>query len=562
MRAPLKKHAFMIAMLLLATMLAGCAQPTPTPAPSPAPKEAEPTKDTRATLIFAERDDPVWLNPILEKAGQDTRNNRLMFDSLFNLDENNQIVPKLATSYTISEDGMEYTVKLHENAKWHDGTPVTADDVVFTFMAHMHPKVPSRYKTELWALMGYAEITDTKNPRPFSDFNPVVAVDKHTVKFRLSQPYAPFLMISLVQRLIVPKHLLEKDLENMEQSEFNQKPVGSGPFKLVQWKRDEALFYEAFDDYHLGKPGLKGVVYRIIPDVTVQGLELEKGTVHGMGVTTLEMFTKFDEHPDINAITTPATGYSTIQFICDHPLWADKRVRQAIAYGIDKERAVREYLGPLGTVAWSPIPPVRGWAHNPNIKPYPYNPSKAMQLLNEAGWRLDDKGVLRNQKGEPFEFELGTFVGVERAFMNVIFQENLRHLGINAKVATRASAEQMYIMYDAKGPDVTFINWGMPLDPDPEMWRRHHSSEMAYNNYYNWSHPRMDELLELGRAETDQDKRQQYYWEMQEILHEELPGLVVFWRAGMMAFRKNVKGYRLASGSGWLAFINEVSMDP
>ncbi|MDP2859914.1 MAG: ABC transporter substrate-binding protein, partial [Bacillota bacterium] len=277
-------------------------------------------------------------------------------------------------------------------------------------------------------------------------------------------------------------------------------------------------------------------------------------------VTTLELHQKFLKDPNLTSIVVPGSSYSTIQFIVDHPLWQDKRVRQAIAYGIDKERAIREYLGEQGSLAWSPIPPIRGWAHNPNIKPYPYDPEKAMKLLNEAGWKLDSKGVLRNAKGQAFEFELGTFVGVERASMNVIFQENLRKLGINAKVATRASAEQMYIMYDAKGPDVTFINWGMTLDVDVEMWRRYHSSE-EYNNYFNWKNKRADELLELGRKEQDQSKRQKYYWELQELIHEELPGLVVFWRNSAYAFRKEVKGYVLDAGSGWLSYIHLVSLE-
>ena len=499
------------------------------------------------------------MNPLLEKAGEDFRANNLMFDPLFVLDEKSQITPKLATSYTVTPDGREYTVKLVTNAKWHDGTPVTADDVVFTFMAHLYPKVASRYKSDLWALVGYDRMTDAKNPAPWSDFKPVEAIDKNTVKFKLTHPYAPFLTVALVQIQIVPKHLLEKDLDKMTESAFNQKPIGCGPFKFASWKRDETVIFNANDDYYMGKPKLKGIIYRIIPDVTVQSLELQKGSIHGMGVPTVELYDKFKSDPNISSVLVPGRTYGTIQFITDHPLWQDKRVRQAIAYGINMEKAVREYVGVMGKQAWSPIPPSSGWAHNPNIKPYPYDPAKAMKLLNEAGWKLDSKGVLRNSKGQAFEFELGTFVGVERASMNVIFQEDLRKLGINCRVAARASAEQMYKMYDAKGPDITFINWGMTIDPDVEMWRRLHSTE-DYNNYYNWKNKRADELLDLARKEVDQSKRQKYYWELQEIIHEELPGLTVFWKDGCQAFRKEVKGYVLNAGSGWLRFIHLVSV--
>ncbi|MDP2857385.1 MAG: ABC transporter substrate-binding protein, partial [Bacillota bacterium] len=278
MRVTLRNHSVLITMLLVVTMLVGCGAQ-----PAPAPKKAE-AVDTRGILIYAERDDPVWLNPVLEKAGQDTRNNQLMFDSLFMVDVKGNVIPSIGASHTVSPDGREITVKLVTNAKWHDGTPVTADDVVFTFMAHLHPKVPSRYKGDLWALVGYDKIVDPKNPAPFSDFKPVETIDKYTVKFKLSQPYAPFLTVSLVNTMIVPKHLLEKDLEKMPESKFNQSPIGCGPFKFKSWKKDDSVVYEAFDDYYLGKPKLKGIIYRIIPDVTVQSLEMQKGSVHGMGV--------------------------------------------------------------------------------------------------------------------------------------------------------------------------------------------------------------------------------------------------------------------------------------
>ncbi len=555
MRRRIGKWSGPVVLLLLVAMLAGCAGQTAQPKPEPKPA------DTRGTLVFAERDDPTWLNPVLEKAGEDIRANHVMFDALFALDEKANIVPRIGTKYTVSADGKEIVVNLAKNAKWHDGKPVTADDVVFTYMAHLHPKVATRYRGDLWALVGFDKITNDKTPSPFSEFKPVEAVDASTVKFKLSQPYAPFPYLVLATIKIVPKHLLEKDIENMAAAAFNQNPVGCGPFKFVSWKRDDNLVWDAFDDYYLGKPKLKRIVYRVIPDVTVQSLELQKGTVHGMGVTTLEIYRKFQQDPNIKASITPGRSYGTIQFITDHPLWSDKRVRQAIAYGIDMAKAVKEYVGEMGQLAWSPIPPISGWAHNPNLKAYPYDPEKAMKLLNEAGWKLDSKGVLRNSKGQPFEFELGTFIGVERADMNVIFQENLRKLGINAKVATRASNEQMNKMYDAKGPDITFINWSMTLDPDPEMWRRLHSLE-TYNNYYNWKNKRADELLELARKEPDQAKRQKYYWELQEIIHEELPGLTVFWKHGCTAFRSNVKGYRLGAASSWLCYLAEVEMTP
>ena len=565
------KYLALIVALLLVFGLVGCGpqtepapdeEPEPDTEPEPDPEPDPEPELPRGTLIWAERDDPVWLSPLMEKAGQDIRNNQLTFDSLFFLDGDGEIQPKLGLDWQVDSSGLEYTVTIVDNALWHDGDPVTVEDVVFTYKAHMYPAVGSRYTSNLWALRGFDEITNADNPTPFEDFDPVEAVDDRTVVFHLAEPYAPFVVTAMTDIAIIPKKHLEADLDGMSESRFNSNPIGCGPFKFVSWDRDDNVVYEAFDDYYLGKPKLERIIYRIIPDVTVQALELQSGGIHGMGLITLESYRQFTDDPSVNAYLMPSRSYSTLAFVNDHPLWEDVRVRQAVAYAIDQDEAIREYVGELGQRAWSPIPPAVGWAHNDNITPYPHDPDKALELLSEAGWNQDANGILRNAAGETFSFSLDTFVGVERSFMNVIFQENLRQIGMEAEVWTAASADLMYKMYAAEGPDITFISWSMTPDPDAEMWRRWHSSERDYNNFYNYANDRVDELLEMARRETDQDVRRDYYFEVQEILHEEVPGIFVFWRNAATGFSTDVKDVTFGQTGSHRDYIHLMYLDP
>ena len=565
----LRNHLVVILIMLLISALvfaAGCgpeAEPDQPDTEAEAPDETEEEADepepepemTRGPMTWSTRGDPVWLNPVLERSGGDIRTNRLMFDRLFVLDEDAMPEPQLAADYEVSAGGLEYTVNLVD-AKWHDGTQLTAHDVVFTYRLHLDPSVPSRYESDLWALVGAEAILDGE--ADFDDYEPVIALSDSTVLFRLSEPYVPFVPTALTLG-IVPKHLLE-DCDDITECEFNQQPIGSGPLKFVYWERDDHLQFEGFEDYHQGTPGITDFTLRVIPDATVQIMELETESIHGFVLATKDAYDHFYERPGFQVFSRPSFGYSTLAFVNDHPLWEDVRVRKAIAYATNREEAVREYVGlELGQLAWTPIPPI-SWAHNPNLEPLPYDPEKAMELLNDAGWHKDSAGVLRNEAGEPFEFAFETFRAVERSFMNVIFQENLRELGIQASVSEMAAADLLYKMHEAKYPDVTFITWGMSPDPDGEMWRRFHSSEKDWNNFWNYSNDRVDELLEKARRETDTDLRRDYYFEIQEILLEDMPGVTVFWRNDVTGFTDSVRGLRFGA-NGWKDFVHQVWID-
>ena len=566
-------------MVLLALMIAGamlfsfgCADPAEPEDPADNgeepdtpddPDEEEPT-DERGDLVWSHAGDPVWLNPVLEQAGSDIRTNKVLFDQLIVLNEEAEPEGQLAADWEISDDGHLVTVNLVENAYFHDGEPLTAEDVVFTYSLHLNPEVPTRYGSDLWPLVGFEELTDEDDPADFEEYEPVVAADEYTVEFHLDFPFAGFVTEALTLG-IVPKHVIEAQMEGdtaITEIPFNANPVGSGPFVFNYWDHENEMIFDAFEDYHQGHPGADRYIRRVIPDPTVRAMEQQAGSIDVMAVTDVDVLADLDADPDVDVYAVPGFGYRTLAVVNDHPLWEDSRVREAIAYGIDQQSAVELYGGPMADLAadGAPIGPI-SWAHHPDLEARPHDPDRALELLADAGWEQDDNGVLRNDAGEAFEFDLLTFPGVERHDMNLIFQENLRGLGMEVGAREVAAPDLMYQMYGSDHRDMIFIGWSMSVDPDGEMWRRWHSDEDDHNNFYNFRNDRVDELLEMARFETDQDVRRDYYHEVQEILDEELPGINVFYSVSNIAFRSNFHGMRFGA-DGWQDFIHAIYQDP
>jgi len=550
-----------VVLAVALVLVAGCSNESE-PVDEPDTGAEEPRSvGERLDFVWADRDDPVWLNPLLEKSGDDIRNNRLIFDRLFVFDGKAQPVAQLAEGYEISDDGMTYTVTLKEGVLWHDGETFTADDVVYTYEKAMDPTVACRYASNMWALAGYDELRDENNPKTLDQLEtrPVVAIDDYTVQFNLTTPYAPFVANVLTSPAIVPAHLLEGETD-LTEAAFNQEPVGTGPFAFKEWKRDDYIALVAFDDYYQGKPKVKSITNRLIPDAAVGAMELKSGGIHYRPTAKLENYEMFKNDPNFETLSEVGFSYSTLSFVNDREPWNDRRVREAIAYGINLKEAVDKYVGDLGMLLGTPIPP-SSWAHNPNLEPRPFDQDKALELLNEAGWSLDDEGVLRNADGEQFHFALETFNGVERADMNVIFQENLRHLGMEVEVHELATADLLNKMHGAEHSDAIFITWGMSKDPDAEMFRRFHSSEMDWNNFYHYSNSEVDALLEEARFELDQEKRQSLYFQVQEILHRDVPGVFAFTKKSTAAYTPRLKGITWGA-DGWFDFAHLIELEP
>lgn len=461
------------------------------------------------TFVDSSIGDASILNPLLSTDSASSDINTLVFNGLVKYDKSLKLVGDLAEAWEVSKDNLTITFYLKKNVCWQDGRPFTAADVEFTYKKLIDAKTKSAYKSS-YELVKKFEVLD-----PF------------TVRVTYGVPFAPALESWGMG--ILPKHLLEK--VDINTAKFNSNPVGTGPFKFEDWSRGERIRLKANEDYYDGRPFLDKVLYRIITDQATQLLELKAGGIDSMGLTsdmyiTLKGDSVFTSK--YNLYKYIGFSYAYLGFNLKNPLFADKNVRKAIAFGINKKEIIDGVLLGLGVEATGPFLP-RSWAFNKNVKNTGYDPEKAKTLLKEAGWEDTDKDGILEKSGKKFEFMLMTNQGnKQRELITQMLQQNLKKLGIKVNIRIIAWSSFINEFVDKKKFDAIVLGW--QLTPDPDVYDIFHSSKTADKeyNFVSYKNPEVDRLLIEGRSTYDIQKRKKAYNRIHEIIAEELPYVFIY----------------------------------
>ena len=431
-----------------------------------------------------------------------------VFNGLVRYDKNLKLEGELADSWEVSPDGKRITFHLRKGVKWHDGAPFTSDDVMFTYRRMIDPRTPTAYGED------------------FKQVKRAAAPDPHTFVVEYARPFAPALASWGMH--VLPKHLLE-NYPDISKSPLNKKPVGTGPYRFVEWKTGEKVVFDASPDYFEGKPYIARVISRVIPDQATMFLELKSGGVDIMTLTPPQYVRQTETaefRKSFNKYKYTASGYTYLGFRLSHPFFKDRRVRQAIAHAADKKALIDGVLLGLGQEATGPYKPGT-WAFNPGVKKYPHDPGRAKALLAEAGWKEKD-GVLVKD-GQPFEFTVLTNAGNDaRAKTAAILQQNLAEVGIRMKIRTVEWAAFINEFIDKRKFDAVILGWNITPDPDQfDIW---HSSKTGPKelNHVGFANPEVDRLLDDGRSTFDLEKRKKAYFRIQEILAEEQPYVFLY----------------------------------
>lgn len=467
-------------------------------------------------LVESSIGDASFLNPILAQDSASSDINGLVFNGLIKYDRNLQnFVGELAESWKIRKGPQpEITFFLRKGVRWHDGIEFTAEDVKFTYDKIMDEKTNTVRRSD-YELVKKAEV-----------------LDPYTFKVTYRQPFSPGL--GTWSMGILPKHLLEK--EDINTTSFNRKPIGTGPFRFVEWVSDEKIVLEANPNYFEGRPKLDRIIYRIIPDTSLAEMELLTRGIDFYGVQPFE-YQRMKETPFLNIYSQPSRGYTYIGYNFKNPLFQDKRVRQAMTYAINREEIVQYVLYGLGQVANGPFPP-QFWYSNPHVKPLPYDPAKARRLLAEAGWKETNANGILVKDGKPFSFKLITNSGNEpRRDVGVLVQRALKEIGIDVKFEFYEWSVFIQNFINAKAFDACILGWG--LSPDPDDYQIWHSSQIEKGfNFISYRNPEMDRLWEEGRREYDVEKRKVIYWRINELMAEDQPYTFLFVPLGVAALQK------------------------
>jgi len=433
------------------------------------------------------------------------------------------IVGDLAESWDISSNGLVITFHLRKGVKWHDGKPFTSADVLYTYQATIDPKTPTAYAGD------------------FLKVKKVEAPDDYTFRVTYDKPFAPALISW--SSAILPRHLLEG--KDITKSSLSRKPIGTGPYKFKEWVTGQKIALVSNPDYFEGQPYIDGRITRIIPDSATMFLELRAQNIGMMGLTPLQ-YTRQTENNlfknNFNKYRYLSFAYTFMGYNLKNPLFADKRVRQAISYAINKDEIISGVLLKLGKPANGPYKPGT-WAFNDKVKVYNYNPQKALALLNEAGWKKTGGEGLLKKDGEPFIFEIVTNQGNEtRQKCAEIIQRQLKEIGITVKIRVLEWSAFVTDFINKRRFDAVILGWTIPLDPDAyDVW---HSSKTAPEelNFISYNNPEADEMLEKGRSTFDQKERKKYYDRFQEILAEDQPYTFLYVPEALVIINKRFRG--------------------
>ncbi|NDV22534.1 peptide-binding protein [Desulfovibrio sp. JC022] len=446
-----------------------------------------------------------------------------------------ELVPYAAESFEVLEGGKLFKFKLREDIRWFDGQPLTAEDVEFTYQLMIDPNTPTAYAG------------DFKNVKEFK------RTGKYTFEVRYDKVFARSLITWASD--ILPKHVLEG--EDLNTTKYRRNPVGAGPYKLKEWVSGRRLVLEANEDYFEGRPYIDELVYRIIPDLSTQFLELKSGSLDTMGLTPQQYSFQTQGgnwDRDFQKFKYLSFSYDYLGFNMESPFFKDVRVRRAINYAIDKEEIVKGVLLGMGYPAMGPYKPGT-WVYNDKLKPYGYQPEKAKQLLKEAGWWDSDGDAVIDREGKPFSFTIITNQGNSlRIKAATIIQNRLKGIGIEVKIRTVEWAAFLKDFILKGRFDATLLSWNILQDPDSyTVW---HSSKAVAGglNFIKYKNSELDELLEKGRSTLDQKERKVIYDRIQEIMHEEQPYCFLYVPMSLPIFSSRIKGLKVEpAGLGYNA---------
>ena len=521
-----RKPLWKVAALAMVLMIAACSQPEEAKNIDANAAEKEGSEAEGGNLVLATTAAPTLFNPYYSTDTSSSTIEGFIFSGLVTVDQDFNPEGDLAESWDFTDDGLRWTFHLRENVKWHDGEPMTADDVVFSYTI---PKDP-----------------DYVGPRglPFEIIEEVNKIDDYTVEFVLSEPYAPFITIT-AQFEVLPKHILgEVPIAELGKHPFNTKePIGTGPFKFKEWKEGEYIALEAHEDYHLGAPKLDGLLYKIVPDTNTLMAQLQVGEISMAGISPeyVGMAQDLEAKGMVKLESGPSNAFEYIGYNLRNELFQDKKVRHALTHAIDREAIIQAILGDAGTVAHGPGSPAN-WAFNPDVPKFEYDLEKAKQLLKEAGWEPGPDGILEKD-GKKFEFALKTTSANEiRQQVAEVAQQQWAEIGIKTSIEV---LEWSAYVEQTSPPNWNFdaivAGWSIGSDPDPT-WFWHTSEIEAGLNYNGYSNSEVDELLSKNTQIADLEERKAVIAEADAIVTEDQPNTFLYYPEGYLAISPKLVG--------------------
>ena len=461
----------------------------------------------KTTLIVAQGADAPTLDPHGTNDQPASRVSKQIYNSLIFATPDMELVPALAKSWE-SIDPLTWEFKLEEGVKFHNEEELKASDVKFTFERMLD------------------------SPEVAHILGPVVeieVVDDYTVRLITSEPFAPL----LVHLTHTAASILNEKAVTEKGDDYGQSPVGTGPYKFKDWQSGDKITLERFDDYFQGAADIETVVFRNVPEGTNRTVGLETGEIDiAYDIEPVDK-AKVEDHENLLLVEAPSFSSQYLGYNTKKAPFDNQKVRQAINYAVNVQEIIDVVLEGAGTIANGPLTDAIFGA-NSDIAGYEYNPEKAKELLAEAGY------------ADGFETTIWTNDSPVRETIATIVQAQLKEVGIEARTETVEWSK--YLEETSAGNhDMFILGWTTVTgDADYGLYALYHSSQHGgAGNRTFYENARVDELLDIGKTEPDQDARLKAYKEAQEIIVDEAPQLFLYFSTDNVGMQNNIQGFKL-----------------
>ena len=431
--------------------------------------------------------------------------------------------PDLALSWERSDDGLSVTFHLDPNAHWHDGVPVTSDDVLFSHDLQVDPVV------------AYAG-------RPYKEFITDVRADgPHTVTFRFGHVY-PYQIFDASVGAVLPKHLLaDLPRDQLVSSEFARNPVGSGPFRFRRWVPNQTVELVANDAFPGGRPYLDRVVFQIVPEKTSLLAQLETGAIDVMEDVPPFDVERLASSRTIRIERFLDRTYTYVGWNSKNPLFASARVRRALGMAIDRQSIIDALCYGFARPCLGPIHPIL-WAYDDTLEPLPFDPDSARAILAEEGWADHDGDGVLDRDGVPFSFELKTNLGNQvRMDAAVMVQSQLEKIGVEVEPRNY----EWTVLWDSvikhEYETAVMVGWSVSLKVD--LKPIFHTESLGEKfNHTGYSNPRVDELIDRASALATFDEAMPLWAEVQREIVADQPYTFLFILDKIFGVNERVRG--------------------
>jgi peptide/nickel transport system substrate-binding protein len=472
-----------------------------------------------------------FLNPILAATPVDDDVVRLVFSGLSRYGNDGSIEGDLATSFTTSEDGKVWTFRIREDATWHDGKPVIADDVIYTV----------------------GLLQDRAYVGPYSDAFRGVKVERledHFVRFILPDAYGPFAASTTVP--LLPSHLLAKvDYASLPRVAFNQRPIGTGPFRVIEVDPRQTVlarndnFYRARPDRT--RPYLDRLVLRSYPDTSQALTALGRGEIDGVGGLSTGDAERARGLKNVSLYSFGTNDFTALflNMRPDKAMFRDRNVRQAIAKAIDRGRILQLAVDGRGAVA-DEFVPQSSWAYIRDVTRYTRSHDEAETMLDEADWKDHDGDGIRDRAGVKLSFSITTSSEPARVGAAAQISEDLAAIGMRVELKAMPFNELVATAVRDRAYDALLIGVSVSGDPDPYSF--FHSSEIKDpgHNFSGYTTLALDRSLEAARRTTDQGKRRELYTSVFQTIATEVPVVFLYFSDYLYAQARQVQGLKIA----------------